>query len=221
MSLSYFQVTYSTDRDVVGTIPQIDSTCSGLKRKVIRELEDITMHPFEFPANIPTLDELELEPDAYRTDMLHTSYLSNLNGILISPEIRSIFEKCMLANGRFYKATVYDQKCTKHPYYFYFYLASPELINYSGSRFEITDIIDNGEGEALKLTSFQDQVSRKREIGAGKSIRPRRIKLTTRSDLFKLPMTGQLFMSNSLKQELSSANITGMATKPSSIEFVE
>lgn len=221
MAQSYFQISNSINRDEVGAIPQIDSTLSGLKRKDIQGLEAITMQAFEFPSDIPTLKELQLEPDALLTDMLHTSFLSDQNGILISPPMRSIFEKFRLSNGQFYDAVVYDQAGKKHPYYFYFYIAAPELINYKDSKFEITDLIDVGNGKPVALSSFQDQVSCKRKIGPGKSIRACQIRLLEISDLFKLPMTGQLFISEQLKKALLSARITGMATNPSSIEFAE
>lgn len=221
MKLSYFEVQHSVDRDEVGDIPQIDSTRSGLSRQNIQEIEELLMQPFEFPNTIPTIEELQLQADARLTDMLHASFLSDLNGILISNKIKTVFDKYTLTKGRFYDATVFDKSDKKYSYHFYFYIAAPELIVYPESIFEITDIINQGEGKTVNISSFQEQVSLKREIEAGKSIRAREICLKERSDLFKLPMTGNLFVSKQLKEKLISEDITGMDFKESTISFKE
>lgn len=214
----FYELTHSVDLAEVGTIPQIDQTISRLAREDIDGLDDIVMTPFEFPDRIPTLGELKLDDDAALTDLLHASFLSGLNGFLVSPRLKTLFDEYDLTQARYYEATVSDAEERLHPYHFLFFVSARDLIDYAASDFEITDT-GKKRGEPVHLESFDAQVACKRQAGTLKSVRPRRVQLTENTDAFKLPMQASIFVSQELTDALTQRAMNGLELTPSDIEI--
>ena len=219
MSLNYTEISTSINREEVGTIPQIENTKSGLNKNDIKLIDNFIERIHKFPNHIPTLDELLISDDAILTDFLRVSFFSDLEYLLVSEKTKDIIDQSKLGMCKFYDTKVFDSNGKSYSYYLLLFLPSVSLVDFPQSNFIIRDTMDNDYKNEVRFSTFDELMDKKKKEGMLKLIDQKSIKLKKKSDLFTLPITSPIFISEELKNNLIIANLSGMKFLSSDVEF--
>ncbi|NMM49189.1 imm11 family protein [Marinigracilibium pacificum] len=207
MELKYYEIEPSVDLDIVGTIPQISNTKNGLKKADLDTYKKIKKAK-SFPEKIPGLDNLILDTGAKLTDFLDCTFLAGLRGILVSLRMKKVLDGLKISAGKFYDVNLhYNGKV--YEYYFLYFLESIDLVNYPKSIFVVADYLDMDEENEIKLNSYEMHGLENKKVEAGYIVNNKVISLKFMPDLFALPYSNIIYLSEVTKKNLEAANLTG------------
>ena len=163
------------------------------------------------PPNGIYLEHIKLLKAAIKTDFMNISPAVN-SSIIISKRTKEIFDKYIINNAIYLRAYVYENEIKYEYYLFYMDGIDNNWINYSKSILT-KSLFDNTD---IHIENYDDYKSIKKE-----HVLLRFVETTLNSnfslkiDLFK-SIGGEIYISDKLKHELISNNITGINILPRS-----
>jgi hypothetical protein len=209
----YYIASNSTDEKIIGKkYPQ----CKGIPSQM-----ELTSNWFDQPNSMTNLsnDEFphfkpelifELEEKAKLTDIISPSNIS-AKGFLINEKVKDIFDKFILADHRYYPATLIVNDLKHQYYWLHFVKKDLDNINLNQSIF-YKSIFGFDKGEYVKINSYQDalQVIRQEDC----FIMPEKIVLNTNNNkteqVFYLPIPNRIIVSKEVMNLLCESKIKGI-----------
>lgn len=200
------------DEDIVGCWPQSEENEPPMyyeERKKLRSLKwEETL-----PESIPGLSSsMVLSKEAKLTDIITTNNYASLSGFPLSIKAKDLLKDFDIEQGKFYETSIL-QKRKKTPFSFLYLLMAYDLINYNDSDFISEHLIssDAASVKPLQINSLEEfDAQRDILIEDSLTIRPEKLVIKREADMFLLPLTPFIFVSEKLKKVLESNKITGL-----------
>lgn len=208
--MEYFLISNSTNLKEIGHYIQCKGMPDGYNYKWFEQPNSMTnLTNDSFPDFEPDL-VFELEKKAKLTDIVSTSNIS-AKGLLMNEKTKNIFEQCNLGQHKFYPATVI-YKNEKHQYFWLHILnLRIEDINLKESKFYKSEFGFDKLGY-LSFNGYEEAFRIARETDC--FIRPEKIIMNKNYiNIFYLPISNSIYISNNLKTILDKNNINGMEIK--------
>lgn len=194
----YYEMDLCTESEIVGTYPQVDVPPKYFK--VPNNFETLSLR--SFPEIDPNLEGFIFKRTAKLTDVLSSHMLHSSIGVFVDKRFKNLIENFYVKNSQFYDCSLIaadkdsSEQLSENSYFFLHLIYANEILDFSQSVFEDvkTDemvTIDNEEQRAPFL-------------------RPVTLFLKETPDLFRSPFNIALLVSESLKQAIEEANISGV-----------
>jgi hypothetical protein len=194
----YFEMALSTESEFVGTWPQLDVPNKYFK--VPNSFEILQFR--EFPSVEPNLDNFIFKRAAKLTDLL-SSYLPLTSiGVFVNQKFKDLIANFYVKSFQFYNCSLiaadkgFTEQLAENPYFFLHLIETNEIVDFSQSVFK-----DLKTGEMITVNSA-DQLPMFPS--------PKKLVLKETPDLFRSPFKIALLVSESLKQAIEEASISGV-----------
>lgn len=196
--LVYHRLRFSTESKIIGIWPQLDVPKHYFK--VPDNFEILTSR--HFPEVKPNLENFIFKRGAKRTDVL-SAYLPDLDiGVFVNQKFSDLLSDFDSKSARFYPCSLIaadkngTEQLVENPYSFLHVIHANEIIDFKQSVFE--DLKTN----QMTAVENQEQVS--------PFLYPVKLFLKETPDLFRSPFNIALLVSESLKQAMEKAAISGV-----------
>jgi hypothetical protein len=216
----FYELTYSVDEKVTGSVRTqiidfVDPENNSRERT--DKYQDIY---FDFLEDSFDLTKFSGDKNAIATDILYSKYLG-LNGLFVSSDFVRLVNNFVTGCCK-YRDVYIKYLSEKKDYHFLNLLMCPN-IDFKNSIFIVQHTITKEQFDELKLTSeedFRHSINKIRtEKGASFTIKPRKISLNKKYDLFSYELTGEFLISEELKNAIEKSTLTGYRIKPFDAEF--
>lgn len=218
-TMKYYTISYMNSPKITGsTFPQVQKIDPPQDYYAGDSMYVFSYSRSKFPEGDINPKYLLLEKEAILTDALSSSMLG-VNGFLISTKLKELFESIVLPEHRFYSVSIMDYNKAIHKYYWahlldVFYGDSKfDYVDFSKTEFAIykrtQKISEIDVANLEQLLDTKDGLEKGQKIMASK-IALEKDFLELKLDLFKLPLTGNIwYLSEAAKESLDSQGITG------------
>lgn len=196
--LVYHRMRLTTESEIVGTHPQLDVPKNYFK--VPNNFKILTSR--HFPEITPNLENFIFKRVAKLTDLL-SSYLPYTDiGVFVNEKFKDLIANFYVKNFQFYDCSLIAEdkdfiaQLAANPYFFLHLIHVNEIVDFSQSLFE-----DIKTGQMITVNS-EDQLPMLSS--------PKKLVLKETPDLFRSPFDIDLLVSESLKQAIEEASISGV-----------
>lgn len=200
----YYSIQNSTENEKVGCWPQLEPPKKYWK---VKNNYDEALNYRKFPEVAPNLDNFSLKAIAKRTDVLSAEMpgIGSNIGMFVSEKFKNLLQNYTLKNFRFYDCKLispFDENFDKRN--------EPELFNFNFLNFiHTTDLVDFKKSVFKDLKTSQ-MVTVENEDQISPFLRPRKLFLKEKPDLFCAPYDIDILVSEQLKTAIEEAGITGI-----------
>lgn len=196
--LVYYSLRLSTESKIVGTWPQLDVPKKYFK--VPNNFEILSSR--SFPEKSPDLESFIFKSGAKITDLL-SSYLPDLDiGVFVNQKFKDLISDFYIKNFQFYNCSLiaadkdFTKKLAEDNYLFLHLVHVNEIVDFNQSLF--------------KDLKTSEMISIDNEEQRSPFLRPVKLFLKETPDLFRSPFNIAILVSESLKNAMEEANITGV-----------
>jgi hypothetical protein len=211
--MEYYILTNSTKTEEIGRkYPQCKGVPYGYTFKWFEQDNSMTkLNNMDFPDFIPDL-KFELEDSAKLSDMVSPSNISAV-GILCNSKMLNVLNKFNIHEFRIFDAELYF-KGEKHNYFWIHLICKDvdQIIDYKKSKFNLSKYRLE-VGEEVNFLSSKEAKKIKHENDS--YLLPTKIVLKENQnlDLFFLPITYDIIISDDLKREIEKNKLIGITIK--------
>ncbi len=196
--LVYYRMRLSTESEIVGTWPQLDVPKNYFK--VANNFE--IMSSRSFSEKSPNLENFIFKRGSKLTDLL-SSYLPDLDiGVFVNQKFKDLIANFYVKNFQFFNCSLIaaDKKnleqLAENPYFFLHIIHANEILDFRKSVF--------------KDLKTSEMISVDNEEQRSPFLRPVKLFLKETPDLFRSPFNIAILVSESLKQAIEEATISGV-----------
>jgi hypothetical protein len=193
----YYKMQLSTEKEVVGTWPQLD-----VPKNYFKVGNNFKILGFrEFPNSKPNLENFIVKNTAKLTDVMSSESPNSSIGIFVKEKIKELILSYNIKGGDFYKSTFISKnsKITKkelNDYYFLHLIECTQIIDFQKSKFE-----DLATNQMIAVEKEDDLPIFKRPI---------KLFLKEIPDIFRSPYKVEILVSESLKLEMEKTKVSGI-----------
>ena len=218
--MKYFRILLDTDEDLIGAYPQVN--CLTVDYHDANASKFSNIEHWEKKSDIPKLDYFKTKYGALLIDVLTNSYVNLSDGLFLSEKCASIFSKFDLVQSNYYGAKI-DFNGVIHEYFLLHYKSYIKNINFSKSIFWKINTITKEPHQKIDLNSYNQFKSIDLNLlkTSDDGLFPTLLSINTKFDLISLlGCTGDIIVSERLKNAIEEAKLTGFQFKDLDYEVV-
>ncbi|MBT3421881.1 MAG: hypothetical protein HOD63_15870 [Bacteroidetes bacterium] len=210
--MKYYRLIESTNLKEIGIYPQVIDH----KKDYDEDKLDSYMLTNKFPSELPCInfdfDGLLLNNRSKYTDLVSSSFLNSLIGLIISSQFLKIVENFKTVDYKLFNACLYFKKMRVQYYWMHYTSELTEYIDFENSVFRLKT--SEGRKEVL-LKSIDDYFELRNSIKSWSIVKPTKLSLFKQMDysydLFRIGLIdSNTYVSERLKDEFAKNNITGV-----------
>ncbi|MCT4615119.1 MAG: hypothetical protein N4A49_09635 [Marinifilaceae bacterium] len=216
--MNYFYLSHSTDINTVGEFEQISS--ESLSVDEIKLFNKIKLNRTSFIDKFPVTLNLNLCPNAIKTDVLSFSHISMNTGFIINSRALEIIEQHSCENYRLHDLKI---NYLTELYSFINVIEDSNNIDFKNSVFVRSSLLglDSSKQQLNNINSISDFYNKNIEIQKnlpGSVLCFKKLVLNKKIDLIRLPGNSRILISEELKKEFLTKRISGIDFKLCNIE---
>jgi hypothetical protein len=209
-----FKINVSADLAEIGAYPQI---VQYLSYKTPPNLSHT-----ELPERSPNMGAFKLDDSARVTELLSSSFYSSLKGFFMASQLSSELKTFSLIKTNFYNTELVheDRSCQGA---FMHVVQAPELVDFDRSTFVVTGYFRSDPEEAVDVNSLEEWRSKQEQVheqDVMKRIVLKKVVLTQVPDVFRLPLSADVLVSNAVRESILQAGLTGVTFEEPDMDFV-
>lgn len=212
--MTYYKIQFSLDKKEVGDFPQIRELKKGYNSTKKESCSQISRYYFGIKPDVQIdFDCLELSIKAKLTDLLSSSYLNMLTGLLISRKVYDYFLSLRVPEHICYSALVYqkDQIIADNYLWMHFTGNYSQIIDFSKSQFYLDH--SDANYQILKIKSLSDFEAMQSRSSYKINARQLYLKkdIALQFDIMRLGIVrNDIFITDAVRQEMIARGFSGI-----------